>query len=154
MELPCCVLVYWNAPIPTGASSSAVNSSGCSKCGTIMKSGTLSCCARGGAWFQKCGDAGDTNFDHTWVEGIQACKGFASSFPVKPPAPAMLHHERAIAQTLNFTLKRHSTQQQQTNTYLADSLFDADITNCRGCIEIPKIVVYISIVFIGLHLQL
>ena len=47
----------------------------CSKCGTLKKSGKPSCCASGGAWFQKCGDAADKNFNHTWVEGIQACKG-------------------------------------------------------------------------------
>ena len=47
----------------------------CRKCGIIKQSGKLSCCARGGAWFKKCGDAGDSNFEHTWVEGIQACKG-------------------------------------------------------------------------------
>ena len=46
----------------------------CPKCGTTKKSGKLSCCARGGAWFKKCGDGGDTKFEHTWTEGIQACK--------------------------------------------------------------------------------
>ena len=45
----------------------------CFKCGT-KKSGKLSCCAPGGAWFKKCGDAGESNFDHTWAEGVQACK--------------------------------------------------------------------------------
>ena len=46
----------------------------CTQCGILKKSGKHSCCARGGAWFKNCGDAGDSNFDHTWVEGIQACK--------------------------------------------------------------------------------
>ena len=46
----------------------------CPKCGT-NKSGKLSCCARGGAWFQKCGDPGDSKFGHTWNEGIKACRG-------------------------------------------------------------------------------
>ena len=47
---------------------------GCAKCGIIKKSGKYSCCAPGGAWFKDCGDAGDTNFDHTWTDGIQTCK--------------------------------------------------------------------------------
>ena len=47
----------------------------CPKCGTIKESGKRSCCARGGAWFKNCGDAGDAQFDHTWAEGIQACNG-------------------------------------------------------------------------------
>ena len=55
-------------PMPTTVISA------CTKCGTIKKSGKRSCCARGGAWFKNCGDAGDTKFDHTWVQGIQACK--------------------------------------------------------------------------------
>ena len=50
----------------------------CPKCGTAKISGRLSCCARGGAWFHNCGDSNDSNFDHTWVEGIQACE---STFP-------------------------------------------------------------------------
>ena len=47
----------------------------CAKCGKIKKSKKLSCCARGGAWYNKCGDEGDSKFDHTWLEGVQACKG-------------------------------------------------------------------------------
>ena len=46
----------------------------CLKCGT-KKSGKLSCCARGGTWFQNCGDPGDSKFEHTWNEGINACRG-------------------------------------------------------------------------------
>ena len=46
----------------------------CSKCGIVKKSGKHSCCARGGAWFKKCGDVGDTKFNYTWHEGMQACE--------------------------------------------------------------------------------
>ena len=56
--------------VPT---STPVNSI-CSKCGSLKRSGKRSCCARGGAWFKNCGDAGDTQFDHTWAEGMKACK--------------------------------------------------------------------------------
>ena len=45
----------------------------CPKCGVNKKSGKGSCCARGGSWFQKCGDEGDTTFEHTWGEGMLAC---------------------------------------------------------------------------------
>ena len=58
------------APTITKAISSV-----CSKCGIIKKTGISSCCARRGSWFQDCGDAGDENFGHTWLEGIQSCKG-------------------------------------------------------------------------------
>ena len=40
----------------------------------MKKSGKLSCCTRGGAWYGNCGDPGDSRFDHTWFEGILSCK--------------------------------------------------------------------------------
>merc|ERR1712032_1285595 len=46
----------------------------CPRCGSIKKSGKLSCCGRGGSWFKKCGGAGNAKLEHTWHEGIQACK--------------------------------------------------------------------------------
>ena len=46
----------------------------CPECGTMKNSGKRSCCGRGGAWFGKCGGAGDANLGHSWYEGIQACK--------------------------------------------------------------------------------
>ena len=51
----------------------------CRKCGSIAKSGKISCCGRGGSWFRKCGSAGHPNLDHTWYEGIQACKARSQS---------------------------------------------------------------------------
>ena len=51
----------------------------CPKCGTLKKSGKVSCCAPGGAWFNKCGNDGDPKFDHTWSEGAKACESTYSS---------------------------------------------------------------------------
>ena len=45
----------------------------CPKCGTTRRTGQRSCCASDGAWFNNCGDAGDSNFDHTWLEGAESC---------------------------------------------------------------------------------
>ena len=78
MQIVCAsVSAYLSTFTPAGivkiVSSFVVNSSACTKCGTTKESGTRSCCARGGAWFEKCGDTGDTKFGHTWAEGIQAC---------------------------------------------------------------------------------
>ena len=47
----------------------------CSKCGMSKKNGKLSCCSFGGAWFDKCGDDDDPNFEYTWTQGIESCKG-------------------------------------------------------------------------------
>ena len=54
-------------------------SSVCSKCGTVAKSGKMSCCGRGGSWFGNCGSAGNTKLGHTWFQGFQACKKRAES---------------------------------------------------------------------------
>ena len=50
------------------------SASACPRCGTIVKSGTSSCCGRGGAWFKTCGRASNTKHQRTWYEGIQACE--------------------------------------------------------------------------------
>ena len=67
-------------PISTSAGTpafiSAITSTmtTCPKCGTFAKSGRVSCCAPGGAWYKNCGGAVNRNADHSWFEGAQACK--------------------------------------------------------------------------------
>ena len=46
----------------------------CPRCGTFRKSGRVSCCAPGGAWFKNCGGIGSKNVGHRWSEGAKACK--------------------------------------------------------------------------------
>ena len=46
----------------------------CPKCGMFKKSGRVSCCAPGGAWYKNCGGASNRNADHMWFEGVEACK--------------------------------------------------------------------------------
>ena len=46
----------------------------CLKCGTFKKSGRVSCCAPGGAWYKNCGGAGNKNLEHRWYEGLKACE--------------------------------------------------------------------------------
>ena len=50
------------------------SSSLCPKCGTIGRSGKMSCCGRGGSWFGNCGSTGNTKFEHAWLDGLQACR--------------------------------------------------------------------------------
>ena len=116
----------------------------CAKCGIVKKSGKLSCCARGGAWFKKCGDFGDTLFDHTWHEGIQACKGAAASMNI-------LRHTGVDVYPLD-TVQSGNTQ-QQTNVGHAGSMSSKGTRYFEGCTRPVKIVVYISVLFIILHLQ-
>ena len=75
-----CCLSFTNARImcsavaATAAGATPTPASvACPKCGT-NKAGKISCCARGGSWFQNCGEFGDSKFDHTWGDGIQSCQ--------------------------------------------------------------------------------
>ena len=47
----------------------------CPRCGTFTKSGRVSCCAPGGAWYQHCGGSSKRKFVHSWLEGVEACTG-------------------------------------------------------------------------------
>ena len=60
------------SPVSVDATPTMTNVT-CPICGNMKKSGKRNCCARGGAWFKKCGDIGEKKFDHTWIQGIQAC---------------------------------------------------------------------------------
>ena len=57
-----------------GIGSTSANKMACPKCGVFKKSGRVSCCAPGGAWFDRCGGAGNSNVDHKWSEGVEACE--------------------------------------------------------------------------------
>ena len=73
------IKTHMSAEVKTRTDTSVITSrNGCSKCGNIKKSGKLSCCARGGAWYKNCGDEGDAKFGHTWAQGIHACEGTLS----------------------------------------------------------------------------
>ena len=73
------------------ASPSAVSGKACSKCGVSKKSGKQSCCAPGGAWYKNCADEVDANVDHTWADGIQACKDFENLLLGKNQAQTIRH---------------------------------------------------------------
>ena len=39
----------------------------------------MSCCGRSGSWIKECGGARHTRLQHTWYEGIQACRAQSQS---------------------------------------------------------------------------
>ena len=132
--------------ISTTTGSFAVSgSNGCVKCGMSKKSGKRSCCARGGAWFKNCGDAGDKKFDHTWVEGIQACEGYAS-FSVEAQ---VMRHVGIIPHVLNISKSRNTTKQN------ADIDFFSSVSNAgtRSYEDYVRLTVGNCILFIISHLQ-
>ena len=69
----------------------------CLECGTIKKSGKLSCCGRGGSWFGNCGSAGNSKLGHTWHEGIWACK--TTQFQAAVAQQLHASHKRTNAST-------------------------------------------------------
>ena len=113
----------------------------CSKCATIKKSGKLSCCANGGAWFKNCGDPGHPDFDHTWFEGIQVCKDSNS----KAQSQVMSGHEQE-----NAVRKSNDPQQKNKGSVSADPA----VTDGQGCNELAKITVFMSLLFAILHLRI
>ena len=114
----------------------------CPRCGTITKSGQRSCCARGGAWFNECGDAGD--FDHTWFEGIQACKYATRSFSVEAQVNLMLRHEETTITKQFDTDQQQKSTLQSTIDLTTDTMYDVDYTSSKDCDEITKIVTFIT----------
>ena len=108
----------------------------CLKCGTL-KTGKRSCCARGGAWFKNCGDAGDTNVDHTWAEGIEACRYFVGDASVEISQQDKLRNVDVIVNPLNMTRLRNTTR-QRTPMSPADStpsiLDTADFAKVTVCV--------------------
>ena len=63
-------------PISTSASTALYfdPTMACPNCGTFRKSGRVSCCAPGGAWFKHCGGLGTSNVDYSWDDGVATCK--------------------------------------------------------------------------------
>ena len=109
----------------------------CLKCVQTQKSGKRSCCARGGAWFKNCGDASGTEFDHTWAEGIQACKGIGSLISVKSSLQGILHHVEHNAYPVNDGKSR-----KVTHTGGAPYTSAVDFIDCVLLVKVAVCVFY------------
>ena len=140
---------YANVPAeaPTTDTSLLGASSRCSKCGTTKKSDRHSCCAPGGAWFKNCGDAGDKTFDHTWAEGIHACKDYGSSVSEESPQYAMHHPIEVVGCQFNNT-QSHDETKQETHTYSYESMSDDGTTRPEDCFGLFKATIFIYVLSI------
>ena len=147
-----CVAIF-HSPVPTEAATATTeaavsNNKGCSKCGILKKSGKLSCCARGGDWFKNCGDISDSNFGHTWVEGIQACTRFVNLSSVESSELLMMNYDRSKVQSLTVTQSPNTTH-HQTNIYpIVDS---GTVDDSKDRVELTKIVVCVYLLLISLQ---
>ena len=115
----------------------------CPKCGTIKKSGKRSCCARDGAWFKNCGDGDDTQFDHTWTEGIQACRSARNSFSILPPPKSMLPIVYFPKPT-----ELQNVNNQNTNVHHTGVLTNVVVSSYEDCPKLAKTTICISVMLL------
>ena len=140
--------VQTNAHSPILAAATALIEaqarSACPKCGTIKRTGKLSCCTRGGAWFNNCGDPGDPKFDHTWLEGMQACTGFMSLFSSK--TQVLLRHKRS-----NGT-KEQNDLQQKIVEFTVGHTSSMGSQNYKRVCSLLQVTILMNLVNIVLHM--
>ena len=111
--------------------------------------GKSSCCAYGGSWFKKCGNIGDTNFDHTWAEGIQSCKNSPISVSVKSALKVMLRYKKVVVHPQSINRSQNVTH--QANISLSGVISKPDITGFDSGVAFGKIDVYICVLLMTLH---
>ena len=130
---------------PLAVPTRTIVSSICPKCGEMKKSGRGSCCARGGAWFKNCGDAGDTQFDHSWSEGIQACENFVSSTAIKSPLQIILLQDFILKDASNTTQTRNYTN-QDINIFRPVNMSHAARPDSGDCIGFGDDAIFMCVV--------
>ena len=136
----CVTLTFSSSTETTTPKSVSVGrSSGCVRCGTIKSSGALSCCGRGGSWFKKCGDA--EHFDHTWAEGIQACKRFSGPVSLESPPQVMSRHMGVMVDKASAVLNLNSTD-QKSNVSGPGSMSNSGVTNCERCVGLTRVAIF------------
>ena len=124
----------------------------CPKCGTIEKSGQVSCCGRGGSWFKNCGGSGNTQLDYTWSEGIQACNAWLHSKAIIGQQP---HNAQQRINSFSFSadivISTFSMITASTPANMsivsARTATSMSITT-RVCDNLLKIVVYTTLVLV------
>ena len=118
----------------------------CPKCAVIKKSGKLSCCAPGGTWSQNCGTSRNSNVDHTWVEGVQACKHIVSLFSDISKSQFISINQTTNAQSLN-DVEQKTIGPSLTST-VDSAYYDTPTGNFKNNDYVSNNVVFISILFI------
>ena len=106
----------------------------CPICGVNKKSGKGNCCARGGFWFQKCGDEGNNKFDHTWAEGFDACSDFGSE---------------EIKQAR--VRKKQNSSLVDVPASIFESAYDVSTANMKRCDKLTTFVPFMSVSIIAVH---
>ena len=109
--------------LTAAVTAAAASTTLCSKCGP-NNAGKLTCCFPGGSWEGKCGNKDNSNFDHSWSEGVQACE-----------VPALVEAQ-ALAVAPNQEARTHlqKTTNSIMNGYMnAKEEHDRDSANSKHC---------------------
>ena len=115
----------------------------CPQC-AIDQSGKASCCAPTASWYQNCGRIGDSDFEHTWKEGLQACKD----------------DERLFSESKHVLINQTPTSQQihavqnQSDHSSVSSAHVALAANCRSYNQISYTIVCTSVLMASFHIHL
>ena len=127
--------------VSTSAATVTRTAPECPKCAVIKKSGKPSCCAPGGAWFENCGTSDSSNTDHTWAEGLQACKDVASLLLGKVESRLIIINQKTTKQQLNVV------ENLTTDSTLATA-YDTPAGNFKDNDQLSLVVVFTSVSFI------
>ena len=130
-------------PADTATSVVTIGSE-CSACALIDKLGKLSCCARGGAWFNNCGRTVNSNFEHTWIEGLKACGNVAGLVMGSTESNLVLLNQTSTSHQLG-------TVQNQGVHPSGDSTHVSSMANSRGYDKLPHLVVHTSLLLVTLN---
>ena len=122
----------------TVKAGTATDASTCRKC-VANKKGKVSCCSKGGSWYQNCGDPADVGdskpFDYTWRQGFEACNNAAAS------------GEKAQVQTKLPYRDTIDQDQSSVQQYRTDSMN----SNYNG---LTNLTVFTTLLFTILHLKM
>ena len=133
----------------------------CPRCGTIAKSGKRSCCGHGGSWFEECGGVGNIKLQHTWYEGIEACKIQSQSKTVigqqqngaqqkginSFEGSGMINSKAVIAEIKGFTFTslNTSTPIPDTTPHITTSTDTPDYMSTTTSVRTPRTITSINI---------
>ena len=120
----------------------------CPKC--AMLNALLSCCAPNATWYENCGTAGDSDFEHTWDEGLEACRN-AERLPLaKTEVIRMLINQAPLFQQI-IVVQNTSVHSSVANIYNAPAADSSSYDQLSPVVVIPRLFMVFLHMFVSLH---
>ena len=138
--LPCIPSTESSIHVLTAAATTLAPATTCPKC-VANDVGTRTCCARGGGWYRTCGKKGDSKAEHTWDEGLRACRD---------PAPGQVQAQAMMVNRTTAIQRWNNVQQQQQNTISSPASSMKDVqgsraVNCKDHVTVSDPTIVISL---------